>query len=227
MSYNLHNGFDASGKLDMEALASVIENANPDILVLQEVSRGWLVNGRVDMISWLSVRLDMPYVFGPTADPLWGNAVFSRYPITSVAHYDLEPRNLFLLRGFTQVSIDLGESYLNVIATHFHHVDEGSDVRISQAEQLLDFWAGQLDTIIAGDFNARPASVEMQMMLAAGLTDSLSGRDDASVYTYHSAHPYQRIDYIWVSPDIQVLDSEVIFTTASDHHPVVAVISGQ
>ncbi len=62
------------------------------------------------------------------------------------------------------------------------------------------------------------------MMPAAGLSDSLSGRGDAAASNYHSAHPYQRIDYIWASPDIQVPYSEVIFSTAFDHHPVVAVI---
>jgi hypothetical protein len=39
------------------------------------VSRGWVINGSVDMVQWLSQRLDMAYVFGPTEGALWGNAI--------------------------------------------------------------------------------------------------------------------------------------------------------
>lgn len=80
MTYNLHNGFNTDGNLDMEALARVIEENHPDIVALQEISKGWLITGRLDMLTWLSQRLSMPYVSGPTADPLWGNAILSPIP---------------------------------------------------------------------------------------------------------------------------------------------------
>ncbi|MFC1946780.1 endonuclease/exonuclease/phosphatase family protein, partial [Chloroflexota bacterium] len=62
MTYNLHNGFNTGGDLDMEALVHVIEENAPDIIALQEISRGWLISGRMDMLEWLSQRLDMPYI---------------------------------------------------------------------------------------------------------------------------------------------------------------------
>ena len=40
MTYNLHNGFNTKGKLNMEEIAQVIERNNPDVVALQEVSRG-------------------------------------------------------------------------------------------------------------------------------------------------------------------------------------------
>ena len=225
MTYNLHNGFDAWGDLEMNGLVDTINSGSADILILQEVSRGWLVDGSLDMISWLSQQIEMPYVFGPTADSFWGNAVFSRFPIQASEQYPLEPRDLPIKRGFTVLKIDAGDDIvLNVIATHLHHIEDDSAIRIVQVRQLLDYWDGQADTIIAGDFNARPFSQEIQMMNTAGLVDSLSVRDDQSVYTYHSADLYQRIDYIWISPDLEVLDSSVLQSQASDHQPVIATI---
>ncbi len=75
-----------------------------------------------------------------------------------------------------------------------------------------------------GDFNAGKRSNEIEMMYSAGLTDSQleSGREDE--LTYPHKEPLQRIDYIWVTPDIEISDLEVPYSTASDHLPVVVDI---
>lgn len=225
MTYNLHNGFNTQGHLDMEAIAQVIENSHPDIVALQEVSRGWVINGRLDMLTWLSQRLHLPYVFGPTADPLWGNAILSRYPIEECTQYDLPPRDLPVLRGFLVAQIDLGNGdRLQVIATHYHHVEGETDIRQLQSEAVLELWDGARYTVLLGDLNARPHDTEMDMLRQAGLVDALAGIEPPPAYTYPSINPYQRIDYIWVSPDLKVNDAWVPVSNASDHLPVVADI---
>ena len=225
MTYNLHNGFNTEGHLDMEAIAQVIENSHPDILALQEVSRGWVISGRLDMLTWLSQRLHLPYVFAPTADPFWGNAILSRYPIVESTNYDLPPRDLTILRGFVVAQIDLGSSdHLQVIVTHYHHVEGETDVRQLQSEAVLDFWDGAGRTVLLGDLNAQPHDPEMEMLRQAGLVDALAGIEPPPAYTHPSVNPYQRIDYIWVSPDLKVSDTWVPVSNASDHLPVVAEI---
>jgi endonuclease/exonuclease/phosphatase family metal-dependent hydrolase len=225
MTYNLHNGFNTDGDLDMEALAQVIEESQPDIIALQEIARGWLVSGRLDMLTWLSQRLGMTYVFGPTADPLWGNAILSRYPIVEYSNYDLPPRNLFLLRGFTSAVIDLsGGDTIQVIVTHFHHITEDSDIRQLQSPVIIDFWGGTERTVILGDLNAEPDASEIVMLKQAGLVDVLADMEPTSVYTFNSSNPFQRIDYIWASPDLEKRDEHVLSSQASDHLPVVVVI---
>ena len=97
MSFNVHNGFSRDGRLDLEAIAQVIEASGADVVGLQEVSRGWLINGSADMVQWLSQRLGMAYVYGPTEGALWGNALLSRLPVLAVRPLDLslphrEPR---------------------------------------------------------------------------------------------------------------------------------------
>jgi endonuclease/exonuclease/phosphatase family metal-dependent hydrolase len=226
MTYNLHNGFNTDGYLGMEALARVIENSHPDIVALQEISRGWLVSGRLDMLTWLSQRLEMPYVSGPTAGPFWGNAILSRYPVIEHSSYDLPPRDLPVLRGFTAALIDLGNgNRLQFIVTHFHHVEEDSAIRQLQSQAIVDFWDGASHTVILGDFNGQPNTPEIEMLRQAGLVDAMAAIEPASIYTFHSANLYQRIDYIWVSSDLEVSEAHVPVSNASDHLPVVAVIN--
>ena len=225
MTYNLHNGFNTKGKLNMEEIARVIEGNNPDIVALQEVSRGWVVSGRVDMLAWLSQRLNMPYVFGPTADPFWGNAILSRYPILAYSRHDLPPRDLFILRGFITALIDLGNGQqIKVINTHFHHLEGQSDIRQLQSQTILDFLTGFSSTILLGDLNAEPTNREITMFFRTNLRDTAAYMKPELAYTFTSDNPHQRIDYIWVSYDLRAVDVQVPLSTASDHLPVVAVI---
>jgi endonuclease/exonuclease/phosphatase family metal-dependent hydrolase len=226
MTYNLHNGFNTSGYLDMEALARVIEESDADTVALQEIYRGWLISGRLDMLTWLSQRLGMPYVSGPTADPFWGNAILSRFPITEYKSYDLPPGDLVIERGYISASIDLGGGdTLRVIATHFHHVDGDSEIRQLQSAALIDFWNGTSQTVILGDFNAEPFDPEIQILKQAGLVDIGALIEPPPVYTFQSDDPYQRIDYIWITPDLKAGEVSVILSTTSDHLPVIAVIA--
>ena len=64
LTYNIHQGFDLSGRPGLEAIAAVIEAEQPQIVALQEVPRGWVVNGAVDALSWLAQRLEMHAAWG-------------------------------------------------------------------------------------------------------------------------------------------------------------------
>ena len=88
MSYNLHSGFDGTGIQNPEAMAQVIERSGADVVGLQEVSRGWFLNGGTDLVAWMSNRLDLPFrFFTAAADPAWGNAILSRYPLADEASF--------------------------------------------------------------------------------------------------------------------------------------------
>jgi endonuclease/exonuclease/phosphatase family metal-dependent hydrolase len=227
MTYDLHSGFNTKGKLNIEEIARVIENNRPDIVALQEVSRGWVVNGGVDMLEWLSKRLNMPYVFEPTADPFWGNAILSRYPILAYSKEDLTPPNLLVHHGFVTALIDIGNGEnLKVITTDLQDVTEDVEIRQSQSRTITNFLKSMDDKriVIMGDMNAQPNGPEILMFRQANLTDVGERIKPHLTYTFASDNPNKRIDYIWISPDLQAQDVSVPLSTASDHLPVVAVI---
>src|SRR5829696_6034112 len=110
MSYNLHFGFDVRGWSDLEGVARAIQASGAEVVGLQEVSRGWYVNGSTDMLAWLQRRLRMPHArFAGASDPIWGNAVLSRYPILSGEATRLPREGVPLRRNALGVELDLGE----------------------------------------------------------------------------------------------------------------------
>lgn len=226
--YNLHNGVNPWGQLDLEAIAQTIESENPDVVALQEVSRGWIVNGSADMLQWLEQRLGMPYVWGATASGNWGNAVFSRYPILTSEVHALPPDDLLLHRGFIFTEIDINESEpLRLINTHYHHLDDGSAIRVEQTEALLGFWNGRAHTLIMGDLNATPTTPEMQLLRDAGFTDAIDAAGIVPGYTYSSTDPNRRLDYIWYTADVAASDVVINPSTASDHLGVAATVGNR
>jgi len=224
MDYNVHNGFNTAGRLDLEALAKVVEESGADVVGLQEVSRGWLIWGGVDMLTWLSQRLDMPYVSGPTSDAQWGNAILSRYPIVSAEAFPLPPDDVLIRRGYIVAEIDVGAGTLTLIDTHFTHRGRNYAVRELQASALVSAWDGVSSTVIVGDMNATPDSDAMQILSGAGLINVAAEIGTLPIRTSPADNPSRQIDYIWASPDLGFEDLEIVQTTASDHLPVVATI---
>ena len=205
----------------------MIEEQQPDVVGLQEVSRGWVVNGSMDVLSWLSHRLQMPYLYAPTAGPLWGSAILTRYPVIESQEVELPPRDLALKRGFIWVGLDVGGGQeLQVITTHYHGRQSGqedSETRVEHSRKVLEFIAGSSRTVLMGDLNARPEEPEIEILREAGLVDVLREVDRA--YTFPSYDPERQIDYILMTPDLTASNPTVPKSTASDHLPVVAGVT--
>ncbi|HTP10759.1 MAG TPA: endonuclease/exonuclease/phosphatase family protein [Anaerolineae bacterium] len=227
MSYNLHSGFDVQGRMDLEAIAQTIESEQADVVALQEVSRGWVIDTSADMVTWLSQRLNMPYVWGPTADALWGNAILSRYPIEQVQLHMMPNNDLIRpARGFIDAMLNVGGRPLHVIATHLHHVDADGTLRVPQVQAILDTWAQQPRTIVLGDLNALPDSREMRLLREAGLSDAFtSSGATGEGFTFRSDDLNRRIDYIYHSLDLIARDFHVNPSRASDHAAIAVTLS--
>jgi len=248
MTYSLNDGFSPEGRLDIDEIANVIENNRPDILALQGISRGSLINGRLDTIEWLSHRLQMPYVYGSTNDPSSGNAIMSRYPILAFSSEILPPKGLAVKRGFILGLIDLGnDKRIKVISTQLdttileasrtfgynqsaaETMEESANLRSkteslqTEAQALVQFWGGLDSTIIMGDMGGLPLSPYASEFYRANLNDAALTKGQA--YTFPSSAPKIRVDYIWTSVDLLITNLSVVPSNASNHLPVVAAIT--
>jgi len=225
MSYNIHSAFNVEGGQDLEAIAAVIEDSEADIIGLQEVSRTRLMDGGSDMPIWLAQRLGMEMIFEGTEEPIWGNALLSRYPIVESGYQSLPREGSLIGRGFIWARIDIGaQEPLLVVVTHLHHITADSEIRLAQVPVILDFLEGKDQFVFLGDLNADPDSPEIKLIREAGLIDSWQEAGEGPGFTINSFSPVARIDYLWHSPDLAVSEMEVIQTTASDHLPVIAVV---
>jgi endonuclease/exonuclease/phosphatase family metal-dependent hydrolase len=224
MHYNIHQGFNIDGYQDLESIARVIEKNGADIVSLNEASRGWIVNGSADTYEWLAKRLGMQYrLFSPASDLVWGNAILSRYPLKLVSSGFLPRMNAPLRRSYLSAEVDLssiGLKNIYTVTTHLHHIADESDKRQAQVKALLDILQGHQRTVIFGDFNGQTGAPEIDMMQDAGLIDTQLALGKQDELTWIHYKPYERIDYIWVTPDIDFSNLFITYSRASDHLPI-------
>ena len=221
MTYNVHQGFDAGQVPSLDALTETISREAPDVVVLQEVVRGWVIDGQHDVLSVLAERLGMQYVWQGNIGDLYGNAILTRMPITDVRRvsYVKEPAVRHQQRGALIARI----SGVLIIVTHLDEHADSSDVRQRQVRELLHAWDGASPAVIAGDLNALPASLELDLLAQSGFSD-LALQAGSEEGTFPSDKPERRIDYIW-GIGVSGSQAHTVASTASDHRAVVVNVT--
>jgi endonuclease/exonuclease/phosphatase family metal-dependent hydrolase len=135
-------------------------------------------------------------------------------------------------RSYIAVDLDVGRGRtFTVIGAHLQRHDE-SNTRAIQIETVLDAWGGARPAVIAGDMNVQPDEADVEIFGRAGLVSAQDVTGHAHLGTAalrehpteHGDHP-DRVDWIFVTPDLEVGDFRIPFTTASDHLPIAVTIS--
>jgi endonuclease/exonuclease/phosphatase family metal-dependent hydrolase len=221
MTYNIHQGFNAGQVPSLDLLVDVVSRESPDVLVLQEVVRGWMIDEQHDALSVLAERLDMPYVFGPNIGDLYGNAILSRFPMSDVkrVHFAIEKEIRHQPRGAIGVRV----ADVLVVTTHLDDIADSSAIRQEQVRTILREWDGERIAIIAGDMNADPSALEMGLFSEAGYGDL----GEPAGGTTSEEPPKRRIDYIWGMGVIGSSPHTVWAPAASDHRAVVVNVTKQ
>ena len=219
MTYNIHQGFSAGQVPSLDMLVDVISRESPDVLVLQEVVRGWMIDEQHDALGVLAERLDMPYVFAPNIGDLYGNAILSKFPMTDVkrVHFAKEPGAAHQPRG--AVGVRVGD--VLIVTTHLDDVADSSAIRQEQVRTIFREWDGEQLAIVAGDMNAEPGSLEMGLFSEAGYSDL--GESVGPTTTMDD--PPKRIDYIWGIGVIGSSPHKVRALGASDHEALVVNVT--
>jgi endonuclease/exonuclease/phosphatase family metal-dependent hydrolase len=219
MTFNIHQGFNAGQVPSLDLIAEVIAQEAPDVVLLQEVVRGWMIDQQHDALSVLSERLGMPYVFGPNIGDLFGNAILSRFPMTDVrrVQFARQPSVRHVPRG--AVSVRIGD--VVIINTHLDDVSDGGAVRQEQIRTILREWDGERAVILGGDLNATPGDLELGLLSEAGFGD-LAGPAGPTTTT---SDPPQRIDYLLGIGVIGSNPRTVMSLGASDHRAVVVNVT--
>src|SRR5690606_19311442 len=191
MSWNVMYGrHHTGGVADPESIAAAIEAAAPDVVLLQEVSRGWPIGGGVDMLEYLSRRLAMPYHWSPAADGQFGNAVLTRLPVHDVVATRLPFVQGPMERSYLAVTLRLdGGREVRLINAHLQHRKENTPTRLVQTRALLDAWGGRPATVIAGDFNFWPSWPEAGLWEEAGFVSAQDATGHGGEFTVPSDAP--------------------------------------
>jgi endonuclease/exonuclease/phosphatase family metal-dependent hydrolase len=225
ISFNLHNGFDERGAFAFDRMVASLRDAAPDVVALQEVSRGWAINGSADLYELAREVLGLDGVPAPSVATDWGNAVFARGPVTLVGTTPLPP-DLPLPRAVTEVHMPLaGGRSLAVFATHYHHLEGDAQIRAEQSRFLAQTLHPGRDAVLLGDFNDEGASPCLTILRDAGWMDVADHpRADAggSLATFPAVAPSRRIDTILYREGLAVTDTRVAPPWGSDHRAAMA-----
>lgn len=236
MTYNVHSAIGLDGMLSPTRIAEVIEFCQPDVVALQELDCGIPRTEMIDQAHLIALTLNMSYHFHSSIrleEGNYGNAVLSRYPLKLVkaGALPMEPlRECFERRGAIWVSVDMGQTKLQVVATHF-----GLDrrERLAQAEEILGpGWLGNQHctepVVLCGDFNALPGSRAYRRFTACLADAQRCVRGRRPQGTCPVRFPFMRIDHLFVSKGLRVVDFCVPKTrltrAASDHFPLVVTL---
>jgi endonuclease/exonuclease/phosphatase family metal-dependent hydrolase len=239
MSYNLHQAFGTGGEMDVFAIADVIEESGATVVGLQEVARAGLLNANTDLVHLLGEQLGWEHTaFLGTTDPVWGNAILSRYPLGEEESRLLPRVGTPYQRGYLAAPVQTPEGEVLFISTHLQHIndpeahDEDPEadlypVHSQQLDAVIDEWDGREPAVLVGDLNARPEWRQVQELLEAGWIDAWAEAGSGEGYTANAADPRYRIDYVLHTPDLTTLGVGVVDSQASDHFAVVADITGE
>ncbi len=240
--YNIHAGKDAAGVENLERVAELVRSSGADLVLLQEVDRGTRRSGNVDQLSELERRTGFHGAFGRTLDYQggeYGIAVLSRWPISGDTLHPLavEPAQeraggSYEPRGALSLMAAAPGGRLGVVNTH---LDASGDDRYRRQEvagvlAAVERLRGETPwVVVGGDFNAEPDTRVIEHMRAAGWTDAWracgDGDGDGDGYTFSMATPVKRIDYLFLAPGLTCASAEVVESTASDHRPLLVVVT--
>jgi endonuclease/exonuclease/phosphatase family metal-dependent hydrolase len=225
VTYNIHHGEGRDGRIDLERIADVLLQLQPDVVCLQEVDQNVDRSGKLDMPARLAALLGMQAAFGHNyafGGGLYGNATFSRLPIVEHENIALPTPAGVEPRGCLRTRIQVGNGHLDVFNTH---LGLKPDQREKQVAVLTDLVGGER-VVLAGDLNEKPAHPLIKGLTAL-LQDVHAFREEGSGTL--PGGDANRIDFVLASMDIDVLSSRIVVTpqtrVASDHYPVAADLS--
>lgn len=208
--------------LDLPRTARVIQAANPDFVILNEVDEGTVRSFGVQQADSLGKLLDLHALFGRSIDydgGQYGNALLSRYPIFDFHIVDLSTDSLLEGRSVFISRIDMQGDTLTIMGTH---LGLRADEQQEQVARIIQTLPEHDRIILAGDFNFEENS-ENYLGITHVLRDGLKEVNLGPSLSFPADNPVRRIDYIFIGVGIEALESSpfqhMAITTASDHQP--------
>ena len=221
LSFNILHGATTRHDFNLELIAQVIIDANPDFVALQEVDYKTNRAKKYDLVTELGWRSKMAPLFAramPYDDGEYGEGVLSRYSFLMTRNVALpfspgnEPRAALEI---TTV-LPSGDT-ISFVGTHFDHLRDETD-KVAQAKKINQvFIQNKYPTLLAGDLNDIPGSKTIEI-LEEYWTAAYDKENPQP--TFPSNNPLKKIDYVMYYPENkwQVLSTEVIQdSVASDH----------
>ena len=226
MTFNTQHMADHYGdnQVNFQKYADYILSEAPDVVGLNEIRSSGKAWDYRNQTAHLAALTEMPYSYFakaiiPFGQGPYGNAMLSKYAIVEVKTIsipDPEPKRFddyYETRCLLKAKLENG---VTVLISHFGlNPDEQENAVKTVAQHIEDE-----KCILMGDFNVLPDS---------HILDPIRARmkDTADVFpkpllSFPAHAPDRKIDYIFVSHDVQVVSADIPALALSDHRPYIA-----
>lgn len=230
-TWNIHKGIGGvDRRYRIERILELLSEVNPDIAMLQEVSRDLPRSRFDDQVALLSEGLAMPHTAYSSEHRFrlggYGNAILSRWPLTDSHRVDLTVGSR-KKRGALQVRsrVRVGRHTHGVVLFNLH-------LGLSMSERALQVtrflathpFAGlhhRTPVVLGGDFNDVFGRLGHDYLLPAGFR-----RAGPRTNTFPAWLPIRPLDALYVRGDVHVVRCgpvrHRVARRASDHLPLVS-----
>lgn len=254
MSYNvrLFNLYDWIEDINVgNEILGLIKREQPDVLCLQEFYSNAKQRNYIRQIMETG-GYEQYYCPGYNDGKHYGSVIFSRYPIVNFGKFNAQQsKNTFVFADIQAhgktlriYSLHLASLYLS--REDYKFIDKPAEneqekplqavtgilskLRYAYERRLSESKAihrhaqsAQLPVVLCGDFNDVPVSRSYQFF-ANHYKDAFKEAGMGLGNTYIRRWVRFRIDYIFVSPEFEVLEFNVLRETYSDHYPVQVIL---
>lgn len=232
-----------------ENILKVVKKINPDICCFQEVTVGSKFNGKKDVAKFIGDKLNYNFNFSnshkyefpitPKGEVNYGgNAIFSRFPIIKNSNFPIinpkdSPKLKYERRTCAVSDIRIGKKILKVATTHKSYSSGFMEdkEKISETEKLVSFLKKYpKDVIFTGDLNLSPNTKSIKLIenelnhCGPDYSKSTWTTKPFSFMGFEETKLKWRLDYVFASKNIKILNSKIIKTKFSDHLPVLVEI---
>ncbi|MEU4542837.1 endonuclease/exonuclease/phosphatase family protein [Nonomuraea dietziae] len=220
LAYNIRMGFGLDGRLSLDDITAWAAAKRPDVVLLSEVDRGWLLNGGHDDLDRIARGLGLRAYCAPAADQVWGDALLTNLPVKQVVSHPLGKHGYPTGAQAQTAVIEVGGSEVGIVNTHLQS-PPGQAPEVAALVRELSA-GGRRPVVLAGDLNTRPGDPEMRVLESAGLSDPLIALGNPA--TSPADAPVERIDHVLVTGGVRVESADVPRLPYSDHLPVMAAL---
>lgn len=215
MTFNTQQSNDDFSEKSLDRQLALIRRADPDILGLQESDSTRISLNNDDYVRYFADKLGYYSYFGPTTVAgSYGTAILSKYPLmNTLTVFTYSDQDEI---GTTEAEIDIGGRRFTIYNVH----PDGSDTAMMTfAETLLARSQDRPNVIALGDYNLRDYE-EAYLLIDAVYTNVWTTvfpskiSDDGVDMSGDN-----RIDHIFVSPDLSVRNAVFVLVpeSATDH----------
>lgn len=213
-------------KIDFGIMAGTIKKLSPDIVGLNEMrnkGKDKDYENQVEILSELTGLKNCYFAKAIAIDGVnpYGNGLLTKYAVKSAETITIPDPNPKKYDGYYETRCILKAKLENGITVMSVHFGLNPDEAQNAVKTILENIENE-KCILMGDFNVTPGDRILDP-IRKKMNDTAC-RFPVPLLSWPSDKPEIKIDYIFVTPDIEIISADIPDIVASDHRPHIAEI---